>query len=184
MSNKIRLPKQIQNDPRVKQVFGDSAPVKTEQEREPTARSDYDLSYWEHMLEIWRKRQKPRICANPQCLKEYYPKIPMQRFHSKDCYESFHRNGKPNRDICTCGRHSHYLHDGTCSFCREKELKFFRDVRAQTKNGGKGKYKKHYCVNCGSRVHIKAMYQLQGGLCLECFQKKLKLEEVSKNARL
>jgi hypothetical protein len=132
---KAFLPKQIREDPRLKEVFGDSEP-QLEVNREPRPKGN--PNYWNEIRETWIRKQQPRICANPKCGKEFLPKNPVHRFCTPQCYDRFRRNGKPidpeKAKICECGRHSNHLaiaRDGKlkCSFCLEREQRFLQDLK-------------------------------------------------------
>lgn len=198
---KAFLPKQIREDPRLREVFGNSEPQQ-EQEFRPRGNADF----WRSIREAWIRKQQPKICANPNCLKEYLPKGPTQRFCTPQCYERFRRNGKPINPLlartCECGRYSGHLQIGRdgklkCSFCMEKESKFYNELRAikhrkarleATKKRreearihrlGEKKAKlleqkkqlevlPCICTKCGSKCSETEIGLFQG-LCIDCF---------------
>lgn len=80
----------------------------------------------------WLKKKcwTMRICENPKCGKWFRPRNARMRFCCPECCHTVRRNGKPARQtICSCGRHSHYLENGLCGFCRAKEAKFRNELR-------------------------------------------------------
>jgi hypothetical protein len=140
---KAFLPKTIRTDERLKQIFGEPQ-QQLEQRQEPKPkewvsfhRADGSPN-WNVIREAWKRKQQPKICANPNCLKEYLSRGPTQRFCTPQCYERFRRNGKPidpeKTRFCECGRYSNHLalgRDGKlkCSFCMETESKFYNELR-------------------------------------------------------
>jgi NMD protein affecting ribosome stability and mRNA decay len=79
---------------------------------------------------------------------------------------------KPHRFLCLgCGRSSHTLVDGLCSFCVENKRAQIMRQREEEKNPTKPRA----CSKCGSYI-TKNENRLYNGLCPSCYFQQTKVK--------
>jgi hypothetical protein len=165
---KLHLPKEIREDPKLREIFGEPEPQKVEIQEESGNSHLILVSYgWKKIRETWLKKRQPRKCV--RCGKQYLPNQAVQKYCDECRKPKGFRNS--HKSCPDCGRITlGYDKLGRCSFCMARIRKFNKELReTERKRALRKKASLDLkCLRCACEI-TESERDLFDNLCSRCY---------------